>query len=259
MNRFSLINKVIVITGASSGIGRVCALECARMGAKVIVIGRDTDRLNEVLQQMEQHSEETNKDNHLSYSIDLLENLKDLSGCIEDGVSKLGKINGFIHAAGIEKTLPISAMKDSDYENIFKVNATSGFELAKIVSKKKYCADNASFVFISSITAVIGRAGVVAYAASKGALVAGSKSMALELAPKNINVNCISPGTILTPMMIKYLDSIPSEEKDKRKEGFPLGLGEPLDVANAAIFLLSDASKWITGQNLIVDGGYTAR
>lgn len=259
MNRFSLINKVIVITGASSGIGRVCALECARMGAKVIVIGRDTDRLNEVLQQMEQHSEETNKDNHLSYSIDLLENLKDLSGCIEDGVSKLGKINGFIHAAGIEKTLPISAMKDSDYENIFKVNATSGFELAKIVSKKKYCADKASFVFISSITAVIGRAGVVAYAASKGALVAGSKSMALELAPKNINVNCISPGTILTPMMIKYLDSIPSEEKDKRKEGFPLGLGEPLDVANAAIFLLSDASKWITGQNLIVDGGYTAR
>ncbi len=259
MNRFSLLNKVIVITGASSGIGKICALECARMGAKIILIGRDTERLNEVQNEICELSEETIKENFLIYSIDLSDNLKDLSGIIEDAVSKLGKIHGFIHAAGIEKTLPISAMKDSDYENIFKVNAISGFELAKIVSKKKYISEKASFVFISSITAVIGRSGVVAYAASKGALVAGAKSMALELANKNINVNCISPGTILTPMMVKYLESIPTEEKDKRKEGFPLGLGDPLDVANASIFLLSDASKWITGQNLIVDGGYTAR
>ena len=83
--------------------------------------------------------------------------------------------------------------------------------------------------------------------------------MALELASKNITVNCISPGTILTPMMINYLDSLSEEKKTKRKDGFPLGLGEPNDVANLAIFLLSDASKWITGQNMIVDGGYTTR
>lgn len=259
MNKFSLLNKVIVITGASSGIGRQCVLECARMGAKVILIGRDIERLNEVHNEVCQHLDDDLKENYLIYSIDLLDNLKDLSRIIEEVVSKLGKIHGFIHAAGIEKTLPISAMKDVDYENIFRVNSISGFELAKIVSRKKYISEKASFVFISSITAVIGRAGVVAYAASKGALVAGAKSMALELASKNINVNCISPGTILTPMMINYLESIPAEEKDKRKEGFPLGLGEPVDVANAAIFLLSDASKWITGQNLIVDGGYTAR
>ena len=259
MERFSLLNKVIVITGASSGIGKVCALECALMGAKLILIGRDSERLYELKQEILKQAPDVIENNFITYSIDLSLNLKDLSSIIEDGVSRLGKIDGFIHAAGIEKTLPISAMKDSDYENIFKVNVISGFELAKIVSKKKYISDKASFVFISSITAVIGRSGVVGYAASKGALVAGAKSMALELANKNINVNCISPGTILTPMMIKYLESIPTEEKDKRKEGFPLGLGEPLDVANTAIFLLSDAAKWITGQNLIVDGGYTAR
>lgn len=259
MDRFSLLNKSIIVTGASSGIGRVCAIECAKMGAKVILLARDNDRLMEVSAEVDEVSNEVSKGKHLYYSIDLLHDLSSLGTIIEDAVVKLGKIDGFIHAAGIEKTLPISAMKESDYENILKVNSISGFELAKIVSKKKNISEKGSFVFISSITAVIGRAGVVGYAASKGALVAGAKSMALELASKNITVNCVSPGTILTPMMIKYLDSLPEEEQLKRKEGFLLGLGEPNDVANLAIFLLSDASKWITGQNLIVDGGYTAR
>lgn len=259
MNRFSLFNKNILVTGASSGIGRVCAIECAKMGARIILLGRNEERLLEVFNEVQEVSTPDSNAQHLYYNIDLAENLSALPSIIEDAVSKIGKINGFIHAAGTEKTLPISAMKDTDYANILKVNTISGFDLAKFVSKKKNIADKGSFVFISSITAVIGRIGVVAYAASKGALVAGAKSMALELASKNITVNCISPGTILTPMMINYLDSLPEEETAKRKDGFPLGLGDPVDVANMAIFLLSDASKWITGQNMIVDGGYTAR
>ena len=258
MDYFSLKNKNIIITGASSGIGKVCAIECSRIGANVVLLGRDIKRLNEVLTEIEllKHNEENKI---LIYSIDLLNNLNELSSIVDEIVLKIGKIDGFIHAAGIEKTLPITAMKELDFENIFKVNALSGFELAKIVSKKKNINERASFVFISSITSVIGRIGVVGYAASKGALVSGAKSMALELAPKKINVNCISPGTILTPMMIKYLDSIPEEERIKRKDGFPLGLGNPIDISNAAIFLLSEASKWITGQNIIVDGGYTSK
>ncbi|UPT70039.1 MAG: SDR family oxidoreductase [Flavobacterium sp. JAD_PAG50586_2] len=258
MNRFSLFDKVIIITGASSGLGKACAIECAVMGAKLVLLGRDVDRLNETLAEINKLPESSASDS-LIYSVDLLNDLDELANIIDDAVSKLGKVDGFIHAAGVEKTLPVSSLKSSDYETIFKVNTVSGFELAKIASKKKYVSDKASFVFISSITAVIGRVGVVAYAASKGALVSGSKSMALELAAKNIRVNCICPGTILTPMMVKYLESISEEEQEKRKEGFPLGLGETVDVANAAIFLLSDASKWITGQNLVVDGGYTAR
>jgi NAD(P)-dependent dehydrogenase (short-subunit alcohol dehydrogenase family) len=259
MNRFTLHNKNILITGASSGIGRNCAIECAKMGATLILLGRNQERLFEVHAEVNDVSNDNSKGNHLNYSIDFSQDLSLLASLIENAVSKLGKIDGFIHAAGIEKTLPISAMKESDYENILKINCISGFELAKVVSKKKNISDKGSFVFISSITAVIGRVGVVGYAASKGALVAGAKSMALELASKNITVNCISPGTILTPMMINYLDSLSEEKKTKRKDGFPLGLGEPNDVANLAIFLLSDASKWITGQNMIVDGGYTTR
>lgn len=259
MNRFSLLDKNIIITGASSGIGRVCAIECAKMGANIILLARNEERLMEVYDEVNEVSIENSRGRHLKFSIDLLEDLSSVSKAIDDAVGELGKIDGFIHAAGVEKTLPINAMKTSDYESIFKVNAVSGFELAKIVAKRKNISDKGSFVFISSITAVIGRAGVVGYAASKGALVAGAKSMALELASKNITVNCISPGTILTPMMTKYLDSLPEAERLKRKEGFPLGLGEPIDVSNLAIFLLSDASKWITGQNFIVDGGYTVR
>ena len=259
MNRFSLLDKTIIVTGASSGIGRVCAIECAKMGANIILFARNEERLMEVYNEINEITVNNSKRRHLKYSIDLLEDLASVSKSIEDAVDKLGKIDGFIHAAGVEKTLPINAMKASDYENLFKVNTISGFELAKTVAKRKNISDKGSFVFISSITAVIGRSGVVGYAASKGALVAGAKSMALELASKNITVNCISPGTILTPMMMKYLDSLPEEERLKRKEGFPLGLGEPIDVSSLAIFLLSNASKWITGQNFVVDGGYTAR
>ncbi|WP_107040059.1 SDR family NAD(P)-dependent oxidoreductase [Brumimicrobium mesophilum] len=259
MDRFNLINKNIVITGASSGLGRDCAIECAKMGATLIILGRNNDRLSEVYDELNKHSKENTRDKHLKYSLDLLDNIDQLSSIISDAVQKVGKINGLVHAAGIEKTLPIRALKESDYADMYKLNVISGFELAKIVSKKKNVADHSSFVFISSITAVIGRPGVVSYAASKGALLAGAKSMALELAPKNITVNCISPGTILTPMMVKYLDSLNDEEKLKRQEGFPLGLGEPKDVSNLCIFLLSDSSKWITGQNYIIDGGYTSR
>jgi len=256
MEQFTLKGKNIVITGASSGIGKVCAVECAKMGATVILLGRDTKRLKEVEGEIDALG---TAGDYSSFSIDLSENLEGLTDIIDEAVQKHGKLSGFIHAAGIEKTMPIASMKAKDYENLFSVNVVSGLELAKIASKKKYVADKASFVYISSITAVIGRVGVVGYAATKGAIVAGARSMALELAQKGINVNVISPGTILTPMMVKYLDSIPEEEKAKRKEGFPLGLGAPEDVANTAIFLLSDAAKWITGQNIIVDGGYTAR
>ena len=258
MNPFSLESKNILITGASSGIGKVCAIECARAGANLILLGRDTDRLTATYNEVLLNNKATNQ-THQIFSIDLDVDQERVSSVIEQAVSKGGKLSGFIHAAGIEKTLPVSAMKSADYENLFRVNVVSGFELVKIISKKKHIADSASFVFISSITSVIGRSGLSGYSASKGAIVAAVRSMAIELANKKIRVNSISPGTVLTPMMVNYLNSIPVEDQEKRKEGFPLGLGEPEDVAFACIYLLSEASKWVTGQNMVVDGGYTAR
>lgn len=248
-NPFSLNGKKIIITGASSGIGRQCAISCSKMGATVVLIGRDESRLQETLSLME-------GEGHLVCSFDLnqLESIKPL---VQDIISKLGPLDGFIHSAGIEKTLPIKSLKPSDYENIIRVNTLSAFEFVRYFSGNKNFNHGGSIVLISSITSVIGRVGVSAYAASKGAIVSAVKTMALELAQRSVRINAVSPGTVLTPLMESYLSQISEMERQKRVEGFPLGLGEPTDVANACIYLLSEASRWVTGQNLIVDGGYT--
>ena len=127
------------------------------------------------------------------------------------------------------------------------------------MTKKNNRAENAKYVLIASITAVVGRPGVAAYAASKGAIVSVVKTLALEMASKGMTINCISPGTILTPLMQNMMESLTEEQQAERKAGFPLGLGNPSDIANTAMFLLSDGARWITGQNIVVDGGYTAR
>lgn len=248
-NPFSLENKHIVITGASSGIGRQCAISCSKMGAKVTLIGRNVERLQETCDLME-------GDGHFVFSFDVtqVDLIKDLIGLIVD---KVGKVDGFIHAAGIEKTLPLKILSIDDYESIFKVNALSSFEFIHQFSNKKFFNNGGHIVLISSITSIIGRGGLAAYSASKGAMVSAVKSMAIELAKKNITINCISPGTILTPLMENFLKTLSDEEYKNRVAGFPLGLGHVDDVANACIYLLSDASRWVTGQNLIVDGGYT--
>lgn len=251
MNPFSLEGKTIVITGASSGIGRQCAIDCSKMGAKVVLIARNEERLRETLQLL-------NGSNHFHYLFDL-NNIVEIKELIIAITERVGKIDGFIHAAGIEKTLPVKLLTSEDYENVFKVNTLSAFEFIHFFSNKKYFNDKGHIVLISSITSVIGRSGVAAYAASKGAMVSATRSMALELAKKDICINCISPGTILTPLMQRFLSTLTEEESKKRIGGFPLGLGNPEDVSHTCVFLLSDASRWITGQNIIVDGGYTAQ
>ena len=257
-NPFSLSGKNILVTGASSGIGRACSIECAKSGANLFLLGRDVGRLRETLAEIE-NADFKGRGFAYSHSIDLTVNLEDLNPALDEFVKRHGKFDGFIHSAGVEKTMPLSGMKDLDYMNILSINVVAGFQLAKLVSKRKNSNDKASFVFISSITGLVGRKGIVGYSASKGALISGIRSMALELADRGIRANCISPGTILTPLMIKYLDTLTPDEKTKRLDGYPLGLGVPDDIAYAANYLLSDASRWVTGQNFVIDGGYTAK
>ena len=249
-NPFSLEGKTILVTGASSGIGRQCAIDCSKMGAKVVAIGRNKERLKSVVDEMEVRGA------CYSFDLDRVEGIKNLISTIVD---EHGKLDGFIHAAGIEVTSPMKLTNIKDYESLYKVNCISAFEIVKNLCGIKNFNNGGSLVFISSITGVIARKGLSAYAASKGALISTSRIMALELAGRGIRVNTISPGTILTPMMQKALDSMNEEDKKKRVEGFPLGLGRVTDVSNACIFLLSNASRWVTGQNYIVDGGYTCK
>lgn len=250
-NPFSLENKVIIVTGASSGIGAQCAIDCSKMGAKVVLVARNEERLQQTVSQME-------GEGHLvkSYDLNDLDGVKSLVVSI---TSETGKVDGFIHAAGIEITKPIKLLTPEDYENVYRTNALAGFEFVRQLSSIKNTNNGASIVLISSISGVIGRGTVAAYAASKGAMISATRTMAIELAKRNIRVNCVSPGTILTPMMQNVLDSMDEEARAKRVDGFLLGLGETTDISNACIYLLSDAAKWVTGQNLIIDGGYTAR
>lgn len=250
-NPFSLENKTVLITGASSGIGRQCAIDCSKMGARVILVARNEERLNETLSKMD-------GEGHLVISRDLSD-ISCIGGIVSEAVSKLGKINGFIHAAGIELTKPIKILNHEDYEALFKVNALTGFEFIRHFSNIKNMEKGGAIVLIASITGVIGRGCVASYAASKGAMISACRTMAIEFAKKEIRVNCISPGTVLTPLMQNYLATLDEEARAKRVDGFLLGLGETTDISNACIYLLSDASRWVTGQNLIVDGGYTVR
>ena len=250
-NPFSLEGKTILVTGASSGIGRQCAIDCSKMGATVILIARNAGRLADTHSLLEGES-------HKLYQYDLLD-IDGISALMDKIIKECGKVDGLVHAAGIERTLPMKFIKPKDWEEVYRVNCMAGFELARLLGQKKYNNGSGRIVFVSSITAIVGRKGVAAYAASKGALISTVKTIALEYANKGITVNCISPGTVLTPMMESYLSALSEDEREKRLDGFPLGIGQPADISNACIYLLSDASRWITGQNLVVDGGYTIK
>ena len=174
-------------------------------------------------------------------------------------VAEHGKFDGYVHAAGLERTLPVKLLKTSDYEELYRVNTLSAMELSKQLTSIKHINKDSSLVFIASITAGIARPGVAAYAASKGALISAARVLAVEVANRGIRVNTVSPGTVLTPLMQKYLATLSEEQYAERVNGFPLGLGKERDVAQLIIYLLSDASRWMTGQNIVIDGGYTIK
>lgn len=244
-----LKHKNILVTGASSGIGKECAIQASELGANVICIGRNENKLNETINSLSEGK-------HLKYSSDIT-NYDGLEDIISDAVSKVGKISGFIHSAGIENTIPLNKMNKEKYDSTFSVNVFSAFEISKILSKKKYlCPDGASFIFISSVMGMLGQAGKVGYCGSKSALIGGARAMAVELAKKKIRVNCIMPGVVETEMTKHMFESLPKESVKGIKNRAPLGTGEPRDVSNLTSFLLSDNSKWITGTEMFIDGGY---
>lgn len=250
-NPFSLEGKKIIITGASSGIGRQCAVSCAAMGASVVLTGRNQERLEQTCLQINNPTCRFAALDVTAYGL-----VKDF---ISEEVAANGPFDGVIHSAGIDKTMPLRNVSPKDMADVYETNLVAGISLLKALTKKGNYNRGFKAVFISSITALIARVGTLSYTASKGAVVAAVRELAVELAPKSINVNCISPGTVLTPMMENVLREMSEDNREKRLGGFPLGIGKPEDVANACIYLLSDAARWVTGQNLVVDGGYTAR
>jgi NAD(P)-dependent dehydrogenase (short-subunit alcohol dehydrogenase family) len=252
-NPFSLSGKNIIITGASSGIGRQCAVTCSRMGANVIIFGRDRVRLEETLKQMEE------PDKHIICSIDLTEYDK-IAAAVSGIIEKTGRINSLINCAGISTTLPLNSITHQKMEQFFQVNVICGINLTRhVVKSSNFSETGGSIIFISSVMGVAGEIGKSLYSMTKGALISAVKSLSVELAPRKIRVNAVSPGVVETPMSQNAVYSRNEESLNRIKALHPLGLGRPEDVANACVFLLSDASNWVTGTNLTVDGGYLAR
>lgn len=252
-NPFDLIGKNIVVTGASSGIGQTTAIECSRMGARVVLLGRDQERLDSTLAQMH-HPEQ-----HYVFSIDITDYAQ-VEPVLKQARERLGNLHGLVNAAGISTTLPLKLISPEKLDAFFKTNVIAAINLAKIFTKLDVVSrEGGSIIFISSVMGVVGEAGKTMYSLSKGALIAGTRSLALELASKKIRVNAISPGVVETPMSQNAIYSQDEESKQRILSLHPLGLGTTTDIAHACIYLLSNASRWITGTNLIIDGGYTSR
>ncbi len=251
LKMIDLKGKRILITGASSGIGKQVAIQVASFGAKVIAFGRDLKRLDQTLTLLE-------GEGHEIYSIDLAQD-ENVERLIKDKVRNSGSISGLVHCAGIEKTCPFKATTRSVFSEIFAINVFAGFELARVISQKGvFNEKGSSFVFISSVMGELGEIGKIAYCSSKSALSSGVKAMALELAGKKIRCNCVLPGMVKTEMAEEILNAIPEESKSRILYNHPLGIGAPADVASLVCFLLSDDSSWITGTNIVIDGGYSA-
>ncbi len=251
INPIDLSGKNILVTGASSGIGKGIAIYLSKVGANIIMAARNEGKLKETFNELE-------PGNHSYYLIDL-NNLDEIEDMIDNICSDGRKLNGIVHSAGISSTIPIQYIKLDSLKSIMSVNFYSFVELVKHFSKRKYNDNGGSIVAISSISSKVGARGLAAYCASKGALESSIRPMALELAAKNIRINSIAPGMIKSQIYDGLIELVNNKdfETDLKKRQI-LGLGKPEDVASVAAFLLSDSSKFITGTSITVDGGYLA-
>lgn len=245
-NPFSIEGKTILVTGASSGIGRATAIECSRMGASVIITARNEERLLETLNSLSAEVGQTHR-----------VILADLSS--EEGVKKLvdelPPLDGVSLNAGIVKTLPVKFINNEDLTDVLNVNMIGPVLLTQNLLKKKKLGKGSSVVFTSSIGGVmISTVGNTMYGISKGGLNAFMKGFALEMAAKGIRSNSVNPGFVDTNIL--SAGTISESDLEDNKKKYPLGrFGRPEEIAYAIIYLLSDASSWITGHTLVIDGG----
>ena len=244
-NPFSLQGKTILVTGASSGIGQETAIQCSKMGAKVIITARSEERLKETLSQMDGEGHEL----FLAELTDA-EQLDNLVGCI-------GSLNGVVLCAGKPKTLPFQFCTRENFDEIFDINFFAPVELLRLLVKKKKLVKESSVVFVSSIGGVraYGASNAI-YGASKSAIDSIMKTSARELAAKKIRVNSVNPGMVDTKLI--HVGMITEDQLEADKKTYPLQrYGNPIDIAFGIVYLLSDASSWVTGHPLVIDGGKT--
>lgn len=249
-NFLDLQNTRVLVTGAYGTIGKSTVKLLSSLGATCILWGRD-------VQELEKAASGLDGSGHISMAVDV-DDLSTVSAKMAEAGREAGGIDALVHCAGVHAAVPLRVIDPNNTERLIRTNLTSALFLAKAFRQKSISKVFPSITFVSSVVGVSGEAGLSAYAASKGGLIAAAKSLARELAPEAIRVNTVSPGALGSGMMAESRTKTQNVLASGIETLHPLGLGEAEDVAYAVVFLLSRRAKWITGANLMVDGGYTA-
>ena len=241
-NPFSLEGKTILVTGASSGIGRGVAIACSKMGATVMLNGRNQQKLNESISYLA-------GEGHKVLTADLTD-----YGAVARMSVEIPKLDGVVHCAGIGQRVLCKQLKEQDVDSVMDINFKGPVLLQQALLEEKKINKGASIVFIGSIATWSPSIGNAVYSASKGAIVSYANCLSLELAPRQIRVNCISPAMVWTDLVLQ--DGVEEEQLKEDEQKYPLKrYGTPEDIAHLAIYMLSDASSWMTGSNVKISGG----
>lgn len=248
INPMNLTDKRILVTGASSGIGRETSILLSKLGAHVIMIARRLPQLEETFTNLE-------GTDHKYYSYDLSDT-NGIDEYIQKVISENGKLDGFVHSAGVDSSRPLKMLKPDYVDEVMRINFYSFIEIVRCITKKGNFNEGMSIVGVSSVASLQGNQSKTVYCASKAAMDAAVRCMAKELSSKKIRVNTVMPGLIKTPIFDTFLDQgLDSEDAKNVMARQYLGVGETIDVANTIAFLLSNASKFVTGTSIAVDGG----
>jgi NAD(P)-dependent dehydrogenase (short-subunit alcohol dehydrogenase family) len=245
--------QTVLVTGASSGIGRATCLRLASEGARIILVARNEERLEKTAHELE-------GENHLVFSCDLT-NDDGVSTMLKSLSKSMGstKISGVVHCSGIHWLKPLQLTDTASLQMMLNSHVVSSVILIRsLILERLITREGGAVIFVASAAAMRGNPGTLAYAAAKNAQISVAQVLAMELASRKIRVNVIAPGVVQTPLTEAYLSQLTLEQANAIKNAAPLGIGDPEDVAGAAAFLLSKDAKWITGTTLVVDGGLTA-